>query len=86
MRAVTSPETLFRSWSRRTGGSAVVATLALPVVLSPRYALAVVWLGYVHYLSGDTDGAASLLKLAIIDLGPPDFAVAEVARRYVDKM
>ncbi|HEV3031545.1 MAG TPA: hypothetical protein VG319_07860 [Polyangia bacterium] len=62
------------------------AALERALAFSPRYALAVVWLGYVHYLSGDADGAASLLKFAIIDLGPPDSAVADVARRYVDKM
>jgi hypothetical protein len=62
------------------------AALERAVALQPRYALAIVWLGYVHYLSGDKDGAASLLKYAIIDLGPPDSAVGDVARRYVDKL
>jgi hypothetical protein len=60
------------------------AALERAVALAPRYALAVVWLGYAHYLAGDKDGAASLLKYAIIDLGPPDSGVSEVARRYVD--
>jgi tetratricopeptide (TPR) repeat protein len=62
------------------------AALEHALALAPRYALAVVWLGYAHFLAGDKDGAASLLKYAIIDLGPPDFSVAEVARRYVDKL
>jgi hypothetical protein len=56
------------------------------LVLAPRYPLAAVWLGYVHSLEGDRDGAASLLKYAIIDLGPPDAAVSDVARRYVDRL
>jgi hypothetical protein len=62
------------------------AALERAVVLEPRYALAVVWLGYVDLLEGDVDGAAEKLKHAIIDLGPPDSSVAEVARRYVDKL
>jgi hypothetical protein len=62
------------------------AALERALALAPRYALAVVWLGYVQLLAGDKDGAASLLKYAIIDLGPPDSSVAEVARRYVDKL
>ncbi|HVU50276.1 MAG TPA: hypothetical protein VHL80_06300 [Polyangia bacterium] len=60
--------------------------LARALELEPRYALAVVWLGYADYLAGDVDGAATLLKQAVFDLGPPDSAVAEVARRYVDKL
>jgi hypothetical protein len=62
------------------------AALERALVLAPRDPLTVVWLGYVHLLSGDTAGAAVLLKRAIIDLGPPDNDVAEVARRYVDKL
>jgi hypothetical protein len=54
--------------------------------LAPRYALAAVWLGYVDYLSGDQVGAATMLKYSIMDLGPPDFGVAEVAQWYVDKI
>jgi hypothetical protein len=62
------------------------AALERALVLAPRDPLTVAWLGYVHLLSGDTAGAAVLLKRAIIDLGPPDNDVAEVARRYVDKL
>jgi hypothetical protein len=62
------------------------AALEHALTLEPRYALAVVWLGYVHSLAGDPAGAATLLKYAIIDLGPPDSSVADVARRYVDKL
>jgi hypothetical protein len=62
------------------------AALARALQLEPRYALAVVWLGYANYLGGDLDDAAALLKQAVFDLGPPDSAVAEVARRYVDKL
>jgi len=45
-----------------------------------------VWLGYVRFLEGDRQAAAALLKRAVIDLGPPDSSVAEVARRYLDKV
>jgi tetratricopeptide (TPR) repeat protein len=62
------------------------AALERALALEPRYALAVVWLGYVRFLMGDKDEAAVLLKQAIIDLGPPDWSVAEVAQRYVDKL
>jgi hypothetical protein len=62
------------------------AALERALELEPRYALAVVWLGYTHFLGGDLDGAAALLKNAIIDLGPPDSSVAEVARLYLDKL
>jgi hypothetical protein len=54
--------------------------------LQPRYGLAVVWLGYVRYLQGDRAAAADLLRHAVIDLGPPDAAVAEVAQRYLDRV
>jgi hypothetical protein len=54
--------------------------------LSPRYGLAAVWLGYVYFLSGDKVGAATLLKYAIMDLGPPDSTVATVAQWYVEKI
>jgi hypothetical protein len=54
--------------------------------LMPRYGLAAVWLGYVDYLSGDKVGAATMLKYAIMDLGPPDANVASVAQWYVDKI
>ncbi|HVZ73082.1 MAG TPA: hypothetical protein VHJ20_11955 [Polyangia bacterium] len=56
------------------------------IALQPRYALPVAWLGYVDFLSGDKVGAATHLKTAIIDLGPPDWSVASVAQRYVDKI
>jgi hypothetical protein len=62
------------------------AALEHALALRPAYALAVVWMGYVEYLSDDEDAAAKLLKHAIIDLGPPDSTVAEVARLYVDKL
>jgi hypothetical protein len=62
------------------------AALERALALRPAYALAVVWMGYVEYLSGDEDAAAKLLKHAIIDLGPPDSTVAAVARLYVDKL
>jgi protein O-mannosyl-transferase len=54
--------------------------------LAPRYALPVAWLGYLAFREGDMDGAAALLKHAIIDLGPPDATVAAVAQLYVDKI
>lgn len=54
--------------------------------LFPGYALPVVWLGYVAYLEGNKDQAALLLQRALIELGPPDATVADVARRYVDKL
>lgn len=62
------------------------AALERAMQLWPRYALPVVWLGYVRYLAGDAAGAAALLKHAVIDLGPPDAGVAEVAQRYLDKV
>jgi tetratricopeptide (TPR) repeat protein len=62
------------------------AALERALALRPAYALAVVWMGYVEYLSDDEDAAAKLLKHAIIDLGPPDSTVAAVARLYVDKL
>jgi hypothetical protein len=61
-------------------------SLERAVELMPRYPLAVVWLGYVHFLMGQKIEAATLLKHAIIDLGPPDGGVAEVAQWYVDKL
>jgi hypothetical protein len=66
--------------------AAARVSLERAVSLAPRYALPVVWLGYVHFLSGDKEGAANLLKYAIIDLGPPDANVAQVAQWYVDKI
>ncbi len=54
--------------------------------LYPRLSLPVVWLGYVAYREGDLETAAVLLKRAIIDMGPPDATVADVARLYVDKL
>ncbi|MDB4982928.1 MAG: rane protein of unknown function, partial [Myxococcales bacterium] len=66
-------------------GPARVA-LERALALAPRYALAAVWLGYVDYLSGDAVGAATMLKYSIMDLGPPDTGVAEVAQWYVDKL
>jgi tetratricopeptide (TPR) repeat protein len=62
------------------------AALERAIALYPRLALPVAWLGYVAYLDGDPAGAAMLLKRAIIDLGPPDSTVANVARLYVDKL
>ena len=62
------------------------AALQRAMELHPRLGLPVAWLGYVAYLDGDTAGAATLLKRAIIDLGPPDSTVAAVARLYVDKL
>jgi hypothetical protein len=54
--------------------------------LAPRYALPVVWLGYVLFQSGDKPGAEASLRHAVIDLGPPDAAVAQVASQYMDKI
>jgi hypothetical protein len=54
--------------------------------LAPLDPLPVVWRGYVAFLAGQKDEAARLLKVAIIDLGPPDGTVARVAQRYVDKL
>jgi hypothetical protein len=62
------------------------AALERATELWPRYALPVAWLGYVEFLNGNTAEAGELLKRAVIDLGPPDAAVAEVAQRYVDKI
>jgi protein O-mannosyl-transferase len=62
------------------------ASLERAMRLFPTYALPVAWLGYVAYLDGNKDQAAVLLKHALIDLGPPDGTVADVARRYVDKL
>jgi tetratricopeptide (TPR) repeat protein len=62
------------------------AALERAIALEPRYALAVIWLGYAHFRAGDLDGAARELKRAIFDLGPPDASVAEVARLYVGKL
>jgi hypothetical protein len=65
---------------------AASAALERAAELAPRYALPVVWLGYVRSQAGDRVQAATLLKRAVIDLGPPDQAVAEVAQRYLDKI
>jgi len=54
--------------------------------LVPRYALAVVWLGYVAHLEGNNDRAAALLQRAVVELGPPDATVAAVAQLYIDKI
>jgi len=62
------------------------AALERAIALHPRLALPVAWLGYVAYQDGDAASAALLLKRAIIDLGPPDSTVANVARLYVDKL
>jgi hypothetical protein len=56
------------------------------VALSPRYALGVVWMGYVQFLGGDKRGAELSLRHAVIDLGPPDASVAQVASQYMDKL
>jgi tetratricopeptide (TPR) repeat protein len=61
-------------------------SLERAISLVPNSPLAVVWLGYVAFLSGDKERAAQLLKYAIIDLGPPDGNVAQVAQWYVDKI
>jgi hypothetical protein len=60
--------------------------LGRAIRFNPRYALPVAWLGYLAYREGDLNAAADLLKHAIIDLGPPDATVADVARLYVDKI
>ena len=80
-------------YTRLGAGEAMLSHLAPARVsleralsLSPRSALAVVWLGYVHFLSGDKEGAARLLQRAVLDLGPPDWNVAQVAGWYVDKL
>jgi tetratricopeptide (TPR) repeat protein len=62
------------------------AALERAIALYPRLSLPVVWLGYVAYRDGDLETAAALLKRAIIDMGPPDSTVADVARLYVDKL
>jgi len=54
--------------------------------LSPRDPLGVVWLGYVQFLAGDKRAAESSLRHAVIDLGPPTGAVAQVASQYMDKL
>jgi hypothetical protein len=56
------------------------------IALMPRNPLAVVWLGYVRFMEGDKQAAAVLLGHAVVDLGPPDRAVAEVAARYMDRL
>lgn len=61
-------------------------SLERALALAPDSGLAVVWLGYAAFLSGDREQAARLLKYAIIDLGPPDSSVAQVAQWYVDKL
>jgi Flp pilus assembly protein TadD len=61
-------------------------SLERALALAPDSPLAVVWLGYVAFLSGNREDAARLLKYAIIDLGPPDGNVAQVAQWYVDKL
>ena len=65
---------------------AASAALERATALPPRYALAVVWLGYLAYQEGDTTASAMMLKKAIMDLGPPDATVAAVAQIYVDKI
>ncbi|HVY38048.1 MAG TPA: hypothetical protein VHM31_08935 [Polyangia bacterium] len=62
------------------------AALERAIALYPRLPLPVAWLGYVAYREGDAETAATLLKQAIIDLGPPDATVAAVARLYVDRL
>ncbi len=62
------------------------AALEHAIALYPRLSLPVAWLGYVAYREGDLETAAVLLKRAIIDMGPPDATVADVARLYVDKL
>ncbi len=66
--------------------TAARAALTRATVLHPRLALPFAWLGYLAYQEGDPDQAATFLKRAIIDLGPPDWTVATVARLYVDKI
>ena len=60
--------------------------LGRAIRFNPHYALPVAWLGYLAYREDDLNAAANLLKHAIIDLGPPDATVADVARLYVDKI
>jgi tetratricopeptide (TPR) repeat protein len=66
--------------------NAARVALTKATVLHPRLALPYAWLGYLAYQEGDPDQAATFLKRAIIDLGPPDGTVAAVARLYVDKI
>jgi hypothetical protein len=54
--------------------------------LSPRDPLAVVWLGYVQFMAGDKRAAEASLRHAVIDLGPPNATVAQVASQYMDKL
>jgi protein O-mannosyl-transferase len=82
-----------RTYTRLGGAEAMLNHLAparvalqRALALAPRDPLATIWLGYVCFLSGDKDRAANLLKYAIIDLGPPDSSVAQVAQWYVDKL
>jgi hypothetical protein len=69
-------------------GERLAARTALEraAALAPRYALGVIWLGYLAHLDGDDDRAAALLRRAVVDLGPPDATVAAVAQLYVDKI
>jgi hypothetical protein len=62
------------------------AALDQATALMPRYALAVVWRGYLAHLDGDDGRAAALLQRAVVELGPPDASVATVAQLYVDKI
>jgi tetratricopeptide (TPR) repeat protein len=62
------------------------AALERAIALWPRYALPVAWLGYVRFLGGNSAEAAALLTRAVIELGPPDADVAEVASRYMEKI
>jgi hypothetical protein len=40
----------------------------------------------VQFQSGDRQGAEASLRHAVIDLGPPDAMVAQVASQYMDKI
>jgi Flp pilus assembly protein TadD len=66
--------------------AAARAALERATALMPRYALGVVWLGYLSHLDGDDGRAAALLQRAVVDLGPPDATVAAVAQLYLDKI
>jgi hypothetical protein len=66
--------------------AAARAALERATALMPRYALGVVWPGYLSHLDGDDGRAAALLQRAVVDLGPPDATVAAVAQLYLDKI
>jgi hypothetical protein len=58
------------------------AALEKATTISPRFALPVAWLAYLTLREGDRDLAATLLKKAVIDLGPPDVNVVAVVQIF----